>query len=432
MNFQESLDYLHSHAWLGSIYGIDTMRDLAEALDHPERRLAIIHIAGTNGKGSTVAALSAVLMAAGYQIASYTSPEVHTYLDRFLMQQQCPSEAAFARAMTKVADAADAVAAEGKPHATVFEMELACAWLLALDAQVDFFIMETGLGGSMDATNVVEQPLLTAITAIGLDHTRLLGDHITDIAQAKAGIIKPGVPVITWPAIPEVQKVFDEQSAEQHAPHLSLLQKDITDIALHDNGTAFRYQGTPYHMALIGEHQAVNAAGVIEMAHALQKNGYILTDEAIQQGLRDCRWPGRFELCHRAPTVYLDGAHNPNAMAALIQTVHHRYPNVKPHLVLHIFEDKPVHAMLDLWSEQTTRIYCPNMDFPRSLPTDQLVAMIHKQLPNVSAFICSNLIDALNQSIKEAAPDDVIIVCGSLSHLATARTYLQTLERNPE
>lgn len=425
MNYQESITYLNDHAWRGSIYGIDTMRELARALGHPERRLNIIHIAGTNGKGSTVAGLSAVLLAAGYRITSYTSPEVDTYLDRFLVGGALPSEDAFARAMTEVAAAADAIEEEGKPHATVFEMELAVAWLLALEADVDLFIMETGLGGEMDATNVVEAPILTAITAIGLDHTQLLGPTLSDIAQAKAGIMKATAPVITWPALPEVDRVFAARAEALGIRRVALDPAQITEIALGKDGTRFVYQGTPYHMALIGEHQATNAAGIIALAHCLRENGYTLSDEAIAYGLAHCRWLGRFELCHEAPDILLDGAHNPNAVEALVRTLRHRYPNRRPILIMHVFKDKPLDGMLTPWQGLAQAFYCPDLHHPRSLPAADLAEKIAKDLPGLPVTVSGNLAEAIDAAKAAATPEDVIVIFGSLSHLAEARHLLR-------
>lgn len=421
MTYEEARAYLEAHQWMGSIYGIDTMRNLAAQLNHPETSFPIIHIAGTNGKGSTAAALSSILRTAGYHIASYTSPEVTTYLDRFCIDTKPVTSSAFARATQQVAAAADALETAGETHPTVFEMELAIAWLIAQDAAVDYFIMETGMGGRMDATNIVAAPLLTIITTIGMDHQAFLGDTLEAIAAEKAGIIKQGIPLVTWPHPPTVSAVLKKQADAKNAPYTEVNRKDIELLPVAEDHQWFIYKGVRRSFGLLGPHQAINASGVIEAVNVLREMGLNISEDALQRGLNTTVWPARFEKLCDNPAIYLDGAHNPEAVDALMATLAQVAANQPRRFILHIFRDKAAADMLTLLRGQATDVYCTSVDHERSLKAEELATMATSILPDTRIHCIPQLQAAVKNAIADAVPNDVIVIFGSLSHLQTAR-----------
>lgn len=421
MTYDEARAYLDAHQWMGSIYGIDTMRLLADALNHPELSFPIIHIAGTNGKGSTVAAMSSVLLEAGYHIMSYTSPEVLNYLDRFRLDGQPIDKAIFAKATERVAAAADALAASGKVHPTVFEMELAVSWLIAQDTNIDYFIMETGMGGKMDATNIVSSPILTIITTIGKDHEAFLGHTLEEIANEKAGIIKHGVPLVTWPHPPAVSEVLEKRSKECSSPYIEVAKKDYTVLSVSENRQWFLYKDKKWSFSLLGPHQVMNACGVIESVETLRKLGLNISDDALQKGLDNTLWPARFEKLSDSPEIYIDGAHNPEAVAALMATLDNVASNRRRHFIVHIFRDKAVSEMLSLLEGNATDIYCTSVHHERSLDAEELAALAKAQLPSATIHCIPQIENAVKSALQAAEPKDVIVIFGSLSHLQTAR-----------
>lgn len=424
VNYQEARHFIEEHAWRGSVYGVDTMAHLADYLGHPEEDLHIIHIAGTNGKGSTVAHLAAILEAAGYITASYTSPEARTYLDRFQVQRAPVAEAAFAAALTRVAEAARQMADDGLPHPTVFEMELATSWLLAPVDDQAVFLMETGLGGRLDATNVVQNPILTVITAIGMDHTALLGDSLAAIAAEKAGIFKTGLPAVSWPQAPEAEAVLRRQAADKAVPLVFLASSEVEACGVIDGQEHFTYRGLPYATALPGVHQAVNAAGALVCVEALRKLGYRIDDKACRTGLADTRWPARMEKLPVEMPVYLDGAHNSPAMAVLVKTMQQIAPQGTWRLVLHIFKDKDAATMLKYLNGAAAELIITEIKTDRSLAADRLAALARQYAPDCRISLKPQLQDAITYIHKSAQANDYFVICGSLSHLEQARQLL--------
>lgn len=424
VNYSEARAYLEQHSWRGSVYGIDTMTHLTAYLDHPDRRLQIIHIAGTNGKGSTVAHLAAILETAGYTTASYTSPEVRTYLDRFMVHRQPVEAEAFAQALTQVAQAADRMAEDGLPHPTVFEMELAAAWLLAPVGPRTVFLMETGLGGQMDATNVVKKPLLTVLTAIGMDHQALLGQTLNAIAEAKAGIIKPGVPVVSWPQAAEAAQVIRATAAANQAPLYVLDPTAVKTLGPLEGREAFSYRGEPYQTALLGLHQATNAAGALLCVEALGRLGYTISADDCRQGLLATNWPARMERLPFSRPLYLDGAHNPPAMAVLADNMDHIAPQGRWRVVLHIFKDKDAASMLALLNGRAAELIITEINTDRSMPAQDLAALAKTQAPACQVTLKPRLEEAISYIRASAQDNDYFIICGSLSHLEAARQCL--------
>lgn len=429
MTFDEAILTINNYKTLGSVYGLGSITRLMEALGRPERGLKIIHVAGTNGKGSTVTSLATILEESGVKTASYTSPEVTTYLDRFRVGLVACSEDAFTRAFERTEMACLAIAAEGHPHPTIFEMELAIAVLVALDAGAEVFLQETGLGGRLDATNVVETPLLTVFTAIGMDHTQFLGDTIEAIAREKAGIIKRGAPVVAYDNPSSVCAVLEEVAHAHEVPIFFATAQDLTPMSFDLDGQTVMYHGDTYHYPLIGTHQLHNLALILKCCDVLHDLGFSLTPQIIQQGLNKVRWPGRFEVVSRHPVIVLDGAHNPQAAAALCDTVQKWFPQQKVHLLMHIFRDKDAAGILEAIAPVCAHLTLSTTHNERSCAPEVLAEMAARFILQDAITLEEDFDAATRKAVSALGDNDVLIICGSLSHLEASRRELSLLER---
>lgn len=424
MTYEEAKHQLDQYTTLGSVYGLESIERLVTALGRPERKLRIIHVAGTNGKGSTVTALASVLEAAGYTTATYTSPEVTTYLDRFRVRQKPVSEDAFVKAYEMVSSAAQAIEETGFPHPTIFEMEVALAYVIAYQAGVEILIQETGLGGRMDATNIVESPILVILTAIGLDHMALLGDTVEAIAAEKAGIIKKGTSVVAYDNGSSINQVIAARAKELDCPcyfsepsALRFANRDMT-------GQSWYYKETCYYYPLIGVHQQKNLALILKSIEVLQGLGYTLSTKAIQKGLAELRWPGRFELIDMMPPVILDGAHNPQAAQSLAETVKVWFPNRPVHLLVHLFKDKDGQGILKALVPIAHRMTLTTIENERSEKTSTLAKWVDSLAPQCPYHIDNDFSHALSSALDAVPQDGLLLICGSLSHLEKARQLL--------
>lgn len=429
MTYEEAKQAIDRYAELGSVYGLDGITRLMETLGRPERQLAVIHVAGTNGKGSTVTALAAILEDSGYHTMSYTSPEVSTYLDRFRIGGKPASAEAFVTAFGKTEAACQAIVRQGFPHPTIFEMELAISYLIALAEGARVMVQETGLGGRLDATNVVEQPALVIFTAIGMDHMQFLGDTPEAIAREKAGIIKPGVPVVACDNGPAVNAVIRAQS-EALGAACTFASADACEVTARSlDGQTIRWQEHTYHYPLIGTHQVHNLALILQAVASLRALGFDLPETAVQKALAKVRWPGRFEVVRRSPVVVLDGAHNPQAASALADTVRTWFPDKKVHLLMHLFKDKDACGIFQALAPVTATLTLTTIDRTRSASPEALRGTAQRFLETDRIHTEADFAKALDVCLAACKPDDILIICGSLSHLEQSRQLLAQSER---
>jgi dihydrofolate synthase/folylpolyglutamate synthase len=323
MTYSDALCFLGESRRFGMKLGLDPMRAMARALGDPQRGLKFIHLAGTNGKGSTAAFCESILRAEGFRVGLYTSPHLVSVRERIQINREPIAKADFAEGMEAVRRAME----ETRHGATFFEITTALAlWNFARE-KVDWVVWETGLGGRFDATNIV-QPEVCIITNIGLDHQKYLGESLREIAVEKAGIIKPGVPVVSAVEPGEAAEVIRERSrAEGCALTLVQREMEVNDLGLRNNRQMARIDGTEFALGLIGPHQVLNAACAVEAMWQLRLRGtqhaeelYRISDAAIARGLENTVWSGRFEILSEQPLVVLDGAHNPAGVRKLIET----------------------------------------------------------------------------------------------------------------
>ena len=326
MTYEEALSFIHSVDWRGSKLGLERTQELMEKLGRPEKQMKFIHIAGTNGKGSTAAMLASILKEAGYRTGLYTSP----FIDRFNERMQVNGEQIPDRELAELTEYILPYARGMEDSPTEFELVTALAMVWFARRKCEVVVLEVGMGGELDSTNVIDVPEIAVITAMGMDHVAELGPTMADIARAKAGIIKPRGSVIVYGGNPEADRVFERVCAEKNA---ALYYPDFSKIIPKDfdlSGQCFTYQyWTDLRIPLVGEYQMKNAAVVLETVKVLRSKGWKLDGEAVRQGLLATRWPARFEVLRRDPVFIVDGGHNPHGIRATAESLQRLFPGKK-------------------------------------------------------------------------------------------------------
>ena len=389
--------------------GLHVMRALCARLGDPQKGLKCVHIAGTNGKGSCAAMVSAMLRAAGYRTGLYTSPDLTGPWERMQADGVYISLSDFAHITARV----KAACAELE-EPSYFEKMTAAAFLWFAEQKCDYVVLETGLGGRLDATNVIETPAVSVIMPIGMDHTAVLGSTLAAIAGEKAGILKPGCPAVTAVQPPEALAVIRDRAKAVGAP---LREVDITKLSLLSRspaGQRFNYGGLEdVLLPLLGRHQAENACAAIEAGRALG-----LSESAIRTGLANAQWPCRFELMATAPPFVLDGAHNGHGAAALAAGLQEYFPGTKFTMLMGVMADKPWREMLTLMEPLAERFICIAPEGPRALPAAELAAAIK----TVPAETAGTLPEALSKCRAQGGP---ICAFGSLYYIGQLRELIK-------
>ncbi len=373
MTYQEALDYIHAVHWQGHKPGLSRTRALLAALGDPHKQLRFVHVAGTNGKGSTAAMLDSCLRCAGYKVGLFTSPYIIRFNERIQVDGAPIPDDALVRLVEQVRPAAAAMT----DVPTEFELITALGMLYFAQQRCDIVVLEVGLGGALDSTNVIDPPACAVITALGMDHVKELGPTLADIAAAKAGIIKPGSPVVSYGGAPEADRVIAAAAQAAHAP---LTVADLSKLTLHDaglEGQSFDYDGLDgLTLPLLASYQPRNAAVAIEALRALRRRGWAVPDSAIRQGLAQVRWPGRFELLRRDPPFLLDGSHNAHGMRATAESLRSLFPGQKFVFLVSIMADKDADEMLRLLLPLAKCFVTVTAPSPRAIPAAALAARI--------------------------------------------------------
>lgn len=373
MDYTSALAYIHAVQWVGHKPGLARTRTLLAALGDPHKQLRFVHVAGTNGKGSTCAMLAACLQAAGYRVGLFTSPFIHRFNERIQINGQPIPDQDLVALVERIRPTADQM--EDTP--TEFELITALGMLYFAQQRCDIVVLEVGLGGTLDSTNVIDPPECAVITALGLDHTQQLGPTLADIAAAKAGILKPGAPAVSYGGIPEADAVIAAAAAACGAPltvadfgRLHIRQADLREVCFDFDGLE------QLTLPLVGSYQPRNAAVAITALRVLRSRGWNIPDEAIRQGLAAVRWPGRFELLRLDPPFILDGSHNPHGMRATVQSLQERFPGEKFVFLVSIMADKDVDEMLELLAPLARCFVAVAADIPRAMPAPDLAQAI--------------------------------------------------------
>ena len=325
MTYKEARVYLDEMSKYGSVLGLDTIRGLLRELGNPQDDLKFIHIAGTNGKGSVLAYTSTILSKAGYKTGRYVSPTVISYLEKIQVDGEWISETEFADITEQVKEAIDRLKSKEQPVPTVFETETAMAFLYFKKKNCDLVVLETGLGGETDATNIVKNTVCAAFATISVDHLGMIGDSLEEIAQTKSGIIKPGCKVVSARQKESISKILQEKAGSLGCVYVEA-EPELMEIEADDyKGITFSYKEYLHMQSQIaGECQRENLAAALEVINSLKDLGYEITEEAVRDGIRETRWAGRFTCLSEEPVVIVDGAHNEDA-AKKLRTSLERY-----------------------------------------------------------------------------------------------------------
>ena len=419
MNYREAMEYMEELKQYGTVMGLTTMRELCARLGNPQDQLKFVHVAGTNGKGSVLAYVSTVLHTAGYRVGRYISPTVKDYRERFQAGGKLITQSALCNKLEQVRTAAEAMAAEGLPHPTAFEVETAVAFLYFLDKQCDLVILETGLGGEEDATNVVNTTLVAAFSSISMDHMDILGDSLERIAAVKAGIIKNKCYVISAKQQAEVMKVLRQAT---------LLQKAKFFTADADRAKNVRYGVTKQHfsydkykdveISMLGKFQTENAVVALEIIMALGKLGYPVAEDKLRQGFLETRWPGRFDVIGKKPLFIADGAHNEDASKKLVESIRFYFTNKRIIYIMGMLRDKEYDKVIRNTYELAEHIITVTPPVgDRALHAYDLAQEVRQYHDSVT--VADSVQEAVEIAYLLAAQDKecVIIAFGSLSYL---------------
>mgnify|MGYP002800845331 FL=1 len=401
------------------------MQHLLARLGNPQKELKCVHVAGTNGKGSTCALLASILQRAGYRTGLYTSPHLTDFSERIRIDGEEIPHDEVVRLAQRVLTEAEACRAEGFPL-TEFELITAMAFLWFREQGCAVCVLETGLGGRCDATNVIESPLLTVLTSISLDHTKILGDTIEQIAFEKSGILKQGVPCVCYPDLPRAAEGVIRMTAQVQSARLVVAPlKDLTFVDASLRGTRLLTERSmPLTLPLLGEHQMKNAAVVLACVKELRALGWEIPDSAVQEGFANVSFPARMEVLSETPPVLLDGAHNPEGTAALAKAVKKYVTKKRMIGVCGMMEDKNVREAVRKLDGVMEKVYTVAPDSPRAMSAKALAAEWERR--RIDAEPVSSVREALEKALEEGAQRGVL-VCGSLYLAGEARPLLKKL-----
>ncbi len=410
MTYEEALSVINARLQFGIKPGLERVAAVLERLGEPQKKLKYVHVAGTNGKGTTCTLISSVLRRAGYRTGLYTSPYVLDFRERFQIDGEMISPEELIEEVERVAPAVRAVEAAGE---AVTEFEFITA--LALDwfarRACDLVVLEVGLGGRFDATNVIDTPEVAVITSISLDHTAILGDTLEQIAFEKGGVIKAGGRVVLYPeqgpGVTEViQGLCRERGAALTVPDLTRVR--VTGASI--EGTSFTLDGAAYRTPFLGEHQVKNAVTALAALEVLKTRGFALEEEQIRQGMAEAFLPARMEILHREPLCLLDGGHNPGCAAALKDALERFVPGRRV-AILGIMADKDSREYLRLVGPLFEEIFTLAPDNPRAMDARELAEVAREFCPRVTPV--DTVGEALARSMKDLGEEDSLIVCGS-------------------
>ncbi len=417
---EETLKYLQFDNWEQSEPGLARSSELLSLLGDPQKKLKFVHIAGTNGKGSTAAMLASVLQSAGYRTGLYTSPHLLRFHERMRVNGKEIDDKSLIALTNTVRNAAEQMS----EMPTGFEIMTAIAFLYFVQEQCDIVSLEVGLGGRMDSTNVIPAPEVCVVANIGLEHTAILGDTVEKIAAEKCGIIKHGAHAVLFGQSEGVENVAREKCAQEDVALTITAQEKLERISSSLDGQEFKYRGRgPYHLRLLGEYQLLNALTVIDVCNALRSRGWDkLTDEAIDEGLSHAQWPGRLELLRRRPDFIVDGAHNPQCVDALMDSLAALYGDKKLIFLTGVLRDKDWQQMLRRALPLAKAFVVITPPSARALDENELAAWLNKQ--GVQAIPAKDTDDGVRRALALAGEDDAICSWGSLYFTGEVRRVL--------
>lgn len=418
----QAVEYIHSFSWLGSRPGLSRTRALLSAMGNPEQKLRFIHLVGTNGKGSTAAMLASVLTAAGYTTGLYTSPYIHHFEERMQVDGEEIRGGELAAITAWVGGLADQM----EEHPTEFELVTCVALEFFRRRSCDIVVLEAGMGGRLDSTNVIPAPEAVVMTNIGLDHTAQLGNTVEDIAREKAAVIKDGCPVILYEQSPGVTQVVEQVCQAQGSPLVIARADRVVLEEESPEGQRWNWNGESLFVPLLGDNQRRNGAVVLHTLKAIAHR-YPVSTQALQEGLARVRWPGRFEvLCHR-PWFVVDGGHNPQCAATVAENLRRYFPGKAPVLLMGVLEDKDRAGLCEAVAPLGCAFVTITPPSPRALDAQTLAHELAQYGKPV--FAASSIGQGVERAVELAGEDGVVCALGSLYSVGEIRHCCLSKER---
>ncbi|ARC84444.1 bifunctional FolC family protein [Clostridium argentinense CDC 2741] len=436
MNYDEAIKYIKETAKFGSKYGLERTEKILEFLGNPHKHIKTMHVAGTNGKGSTTAMLTSILMDAGYNVGTYISPYIEEFEERIQINRNNIPKEELAEVVTEVSKAVSKVVDLGYINPTEFEIITCAGFLYFHKKNIDYAVIEVGLGGRLDSTNVIT-PILSIISSISLDHTQILGDTLDKIAYEKAGIIKENVPVILFPQEKVAEDVIEKTCREKNSK-LIKVPRDISEyVAVTSNtleGKEIKTQQInlkneyidSYELSLLGKHQILNSTVVVYAARELMNLGIKISKDNIVNGLKSVQWPGRLEIMKNNPLVVIDGAHNIDGIKKLTESIDLYFKYNKLILILGILADKQVEDMIETIAPKAERIISVTPHSDRAELAEDLKIEIEKL--GVRCEAIDSYEEAYKKALSYCNDDDLLLISGSLYMIGDMRKIIRNLK----
>ena len=430
MKYNDALAYINDKGKFGSRLGLDSIGRLMELLGNPQDGLRHIHLGGTNGKGSTSSFISHGLKAAGYKVGLFSSPYIERFNERIQINGKDIPDEDLGRLTSLIEEKSNIMLEEGLEHPTTFEIITAIAFLYFKEQNVDYVVLEVGLGGRYDSTNIIKSPIASVITTIDYDHIDILGDTLEKIAYQKAGIIKENSLVISYPQKQEVLAVIQEEVKLRNSELFRFPMENINIKKITEFGTTFDYSYNgntikDIEISMLGEYQIYNASLAVTSLLVLRNKALIkISDDEIKKGLKETTWPGRLEVMRRKPTFLIDGAHNVQGARQLTKALS-LFKYDKLILGIAILEDKDSSHMVELLAPKADQIVVTEVNMPRRLKVEELAKEIGKYNKNI--IIEKDVKKAIEKTLELAGENDMIVFGGSLYLIGEVRTLIKQL-----
>lgn len=424
MNYRETMEYIEETKKYGSVLGLESICALCEQLGNPQNDLKFIHIAGTNGKGSTLAFLSAILQEAGYRVGRYSSPSVFSYEEKMQVDGKSISKQALSKVMTQAAKAAEQMVLEGRMHPTTFELETAAAFLYFREKKCDLVVLETGMGGNLDATNIITSVIISVLTSISMDHMGFLGNSLAEIAEKKAGIIKEGARVVSVRQPEEAMQVITDAASKKNCPLVIADEREVSNLHQEFPIQSFFYRSEKIKISLAGSYQIKNAILAFEVIQTLNNMGYEISKKQMKTGFLRTVWQGRLSVVCRKPLFVIDGAHNEEASRFLAKSVEDYFTNRKIIYIIGMLKDKEYEKVISVMAKYASDIITVTPPWPgRALSSYELAKTVQQYHSRVTA--ADSLEEAVEMSFLLAKEDSVILAFGSLSYLGDLKRLVE-------
>ena len=428
MKYQEAMKYITEVGNFGSNYGLERTYKLLELLDNPQDKLKIIHVAGTNGKGSTTAMITSMLKGCGYKVGMYTSPFLEEFEERIQINGENIPKEKLAQLITKIKYAVDRVIEEGYNHPTEFEIITVLMFLYFATEEVDFAVVEVGLGGRLDSTNVIT-PILSVITSISFDHTNLLGNTLEEIAAEKAGIIKSCIPTVIYPQEEMAERVISSKCQELDSKLYKINKEDAKLINIIKEDKIYQQVKVKLDdeydvkLPLLGEHQIVNLAVALKALEVIKDKAPKLNRESIVKSLATVRWNGRLEIMSNSPYVVIDGAHNIQGITQLDKNIKKYFEYKDMYLILGILADKDVEDMVKVITPKAKKVFTVTPNSMRAETAEELMNEVKKYNESCEAY--NDYKNAFEDALKLCKKDDLLLISGSLYMIGEMRGIIK-------